>query len=147
MAKRTMSRFDKTKVVWICSIAAILILILTIIFISFYISADRRIRTEKTKEGIERAWTEILLIANETGDYPEEKVVRLKLQSVNLGTDAFDAWGNRVKYRINEKFVELRSFGPDGVRSDDDIVVSSRDRKANFGPRPKNPPKRKPKNP
>ena len=145
--KKTLSRYiedNKAKITFGTIAVLVLIAVIAIAGYVIYKQQENRIRGELTRERMEEAWTDILEAAEELGDYPDEKTVRMRLKKVNNGMSAFDGWGNKIKYRIRPKHVEFRSFGPDGKRSDDDIVVSSRDRKASFGPRAKNSPEPKP---
>jgi len=56
---------------------------------------------------------------------PSERQFRVWVDDQYSGNGALDAWGAAYEYQLEREVLELRSYGPDGLRgTDDDIVVT-----------------------
>lgn len=91
-------------------------------------------RTEVTNERIEMAYEHLLEMAEAEGKFPEVKAAQHKIRT-NPDKSGYDGWSKPFKYRHGNGFVELRSGGADmKMGGDDDIVITSKERPASFGP-------------
>ena len=92
-------------------------------------------RTEVTNERIEIAYGHLLEMAEAAGKFPPAtKEIQQKIRT-NPDKSGYDGWSKPFKYRIGNGFVELRSGGADmKMGGEDDIIISSKNRPASFGP-------------
>jgi len=60
---------------------------------------------------------------------PSERQFRVWVEDQYSGNGGLDAWGSAYEYRLERDVLELRSFGPDGLRGTTDDIVMTRPRR------------------
>lgn len=60
---------------------------------------------------------------------PSERQFRTWIDDQYSGDGGLDAWGTPYEYQLERDQIELRSYGPDGLRGTSDDLVATRPRR------------------
>jgi len=60
---------------------------------------------------------------------PSERQFKVWIEDQYSGNGGLDAWGSAYEYRLGRDQLELRSYGPDGLRGNADDILMTRPRR------------------
>ena len=95
---------------------------------------EHKNRAEVTETRMTSAYKDILLMAENAGEFPPVKPTQFKIRT-NFNGTGYDGWNTALSYRHRKTHVELRSAGADKkMHTEDDVVITSKRQPASFGP-------------